>query len=89
MMHVTYDADADAAYISFSTAASARQVPLDDERVLDYGADGALVGVELLSPSHGVDLAGIPRRSEVASAVRSLGFRVLATGPTATRETDR
>ena len=88
MMQVTYDAEADAAYVRFSTAASALQVPLDDDRVLDYAADGALVGVELLSPSHGVDLSGIPRRSEVASAVRSLGFSVLASGPVASGEID-
>ena len=80
---VTYDPEADAAYVSFSTAASARQVPLDDGRILDYADDGALVGVEIFSPSLGVDLSGVPRAGEVADAVRGLGFAV--TGPAADR----
>ena len=77
---VTYDPEADAAYVSFSSAPSARQVPLDDSRVLDYAQDGALVGVEILSPSLGVDLSGLPRASDVADAIRGLGFAVTTRG---------
>lgn len=76
-MEVEYDRAADAAYFQFSAVASTRQVPLDDGRVLDYAADGSLVGVEILSPSRGVDLDGIPRADEIARAVRQLGFRVV------------
>ena len=79
-MSVTYDPDADAAYISFSSASSALQVPLDDSRVLDYAPDGSLVGVEILSPSLGVDLSGLPRADEVGDAIRGLGFAVMTGG---------
>ncbi len=79
-MKTTYDRGADAAYFRFSAAASTRQVPLDDGRILDYAADGSLVGVEVLSPSRGVDLAGVPRAEEIARAARRRGFRV-AGGP--------
>jgi hypothetical protein len=57
--------------------------PLDDSRILDCVDDGALVGVEILSPSLGIDLSGVPRSGEVADAVRGLGFAV--TGPAADR----
>lgn len=74
LMDATYDRDADAAYVGFTRDAAVRQVHLDDGRVLDYAADGTLVGVEILSPSRGVDLTGVPRASEVADALHRLGF---------------
>jgi len=80
VISVTYDPEADAAYVSFSSAASARQVPLDDDRVVDYAHDGSLVGVEILSPSLGVDLSGLPRASDVAAAIQGLGFAVTTRG---------
>ena len=76
-MRAHYDRSADAAYFEFSSAASARQVPLDDGRLLDYGDDGRLVGVEILSPSRGVRLAGPPMADEIARGVRRLGFRIV------------
>jgi uncharacterized protein YuzE len=80
-MNATYDRDADAAYVGFSSRTSARQVQLDDSRILDYSTDGAIVGVEFLSPSHGVDLAGIPRANEVARALHRLGLEVRSATP--------
>lgn len=84
-MRVTYDPDADAAYVSFSSAVSDHQVPVDDSRILDYTADDVLVGIEILSPSGGVDLRGLPRASEVGSAIRDLGFEILSTPRESTR----
>lgn len=75
-MDVSYDRAADAVYVGFTRAASVRQVQLDDGRILDYSADGSLVGVEILSPGRGVDLTGIPRASEVAEGLSQLGFVV-------------
>ncbi len=80
-MNATYDREADAAYVGFSSRTSARQVQLDDSRILDYSADGMLVGVEFLSPSLGVDLAGIPRAHEVAQALHRLGLKVQSATP--------
>ena len=75
-MNVSYDATADAAYISFADLPPTRQETLDDSRILDFAADGSLVGVEILSPSLGVDLAGVPRAAEVAAAIQELGFEL-------------
>jgi len=80
-MNATYDREADAAYVDFSSRTSARQVQLDDSRIIDYSADGALVGVEFLSPSLGVELAGIPRGHEVAQALHRLGLEVRSATP--------
>lgn len=79
-MKAEYDRDADAAYFQFSPSDSARQVRLDDSRIVDYASDGSLVGVEILSPSRGVDLSGIPRAVEIAGVLRRLGFRVTGLG---------
>ncbi len=76
-MKTEYDRAADAAYFEFSSADPARQVKLDDSRVIDYAADGSVVGVEILLPSRGVNLVGLPRAAEIARGLRSLDFRVL------------
>lgn len=88
-MKTEYDRRADAAYFAFSSADPVRQVKLDDSRVLDYAADGSLVGVEILSPSRGVDLAGLPRADEIAKGIRALGFRTLGPGRPARSATSR
>jgi uncharacterized protein YuzE len=75
-MKIEYDRRVDAAYVTFSAAASARQEKLDEARILDYGADGAVVGVEFLSPSLGIDLTGVPGASEIALEARKLGIWV-------------
>ena len=61
------------AYVEFSGADSERQIALDGTTVVDYGADGSVVGVEFISPSRGVNLAGVPRAAEIERQVRRLG----------------
>lgn len=75
-MKVDYDRSVDAAYFSFSIAASARQEKLDDARIIDYDAQGEVVGVEFITPSRGMDLTGVPRATEIAQEARRLGLRV-------------
>jgi uncharacterized protein YuzE len=72
----TFDRKHDAIYFEFSAADSERQVALDDARIVDYAADGSLVGVEFISPSRGVNLAGVPRAAEVEREVRRLGLPI-------------
>ncbi len=75
-MKIEYDRGVDAAYFSFSAAASTRQEKLDDARIIDYDADGEVVGVEFIAPSRGMDLTGVPRATEIAREARKLGLRV-------------
>ena len=75
-VRIAYDRTVDAAYFSFSVAASARQEKLDDARIIDYDADGQVVGVEFITPSLGMDMTGVPRASEIAREAQELGLRV-------------
>jgi uncharacterized protein YuzE len=72
----TYDRKHDVAYVEFSAADSERQVALDDATIIDYAADGSVVGVEFISPSRGVNLAGVPRAAEIEREVRRLGLTI-------------
>ena len=75
-MKIEYDRTVDAAYFSFSVAASTRQEKLDNARIIDFDADGEVVGVEFIAPSLGMDLTGVPRAIEIAREARKLGLRV-------------
>jgi uncharacterized protein YuzE len=73
---IEVDRRVDTAYFQFSGAESARQEKLDDARIIDYDANGNLVGVEFISPSRGLDLTGIPMAAEIAREARKSGLRV-------------
>jgi uncharacterized protein YuzE len=75
-MKVELDRQHDAAYFAFSATASVRQVKMDNARIIDYAADGSVVGVEFISPSRGVNLAGVPRAAEIEREVRRLGLPI-------------
>ena len=70
-----YDEAADAAYLEFSDATFDHMERLDDQRAVDYAADGTVIGVEILSPARGVDLAGLPHAAEIERVLRARGFR--------------
>ncbi|MEY8041641.1 DUF2283 domain-containing protein [Saccharopolyspora cebuensis] len=65
----TFDAEADAAYVAFrevGRGAAARNVPVQDAAgqvgvVLDYSADGELLGVEILGAARSLDPALLDR----------------------------
>lgn len=73
-MRVEFDKRRDVAYFAVSTAHADRQVRLDGGRVIDYGSDGAVVGVEFLSPLSGMDLSDVPRALDIEREARRLGF---------------
>ena len=75
-MKTRFDRKDDVAYVEFSSADSARQVALDDATIIDYAADGSVVGVEFISPSRGVSLAGVPRAAEIEREMRRLGLPI-------------
>jgi len=78
-MRYLYDPEADCAYIRFRPGKVVREDILDDARVVDYGADGELVGVELLDVSHvPVQLDGLPRSDDIAKLLRRHHVRTVA-----------
>ncbi len=73
-----YDESVDAAYLTVSDGAWARQERLDDARGINYAADGSVVGIEILSPRRkGVVLEGLPFPDDIARVMRSVSFRIL------------
>ena len=77
-MKTRFDRKDDVAYVEFSSADSARQIALDDATIIDYAADGSVVGVEFISPSRGVNLAGVPRAVDIEPEIRRLGLPIRA-----------
>ncbi len=71
-MHVQYDSEADAVYVRLrEPIGDVKSRPVDDARIVDYDAEGHVVGVELLDASHGIDLEGLPEADAIAEAMRS------------------
>lgn len=68
-MRIELDQAADALYVVLSDAPYAYGRDLDDSRRIDYAEDGTVIGVEILFPSQGVNLQGLPLP---AAAVREL-----------------
>jgi uncharacterized protein YuzE len=82
---VELDRQHDAAYFAFSGRASVRQVKMDNARIIDYAADGSVVGVEFISPSRGVNLDGVPRAADIEREVRRLGLPIRTVPANVTR----
>ena len=75
--YVEFSEGADAVYVYFSDERSHRTQMLDDRRMIDWAADGRLVGVEFLDVSAGVNLHDMPERERVEALIRGLGLPVL------------
>lgn len=76
-MKAEYSARADALYVSVCDAEAARTRRLDDLRMVDYAADGGVVGIEFVGASAGVDLKGIGVSAvEIEQAIRSAGLNL-------------
>jgi uncharacterized protein YuzE len=73
-MFITYDTEADAAYVRIgddSRPAGARR--LDERRYIHMDGAGQAVAVEFLFVSKGVDFEGIPRAEDIRAALQDLG----------------
>lgn len=76
---ITYDAEADAVYIylaAIDTLAALTKI-VDDARIVDYDAKGAVVGVELLGASAGLDLRGLPEQARLEAEAKYITFPTL------------
>lgn len=77
-IRIEYDPTVDALAIDFPGAddgASAKLVRLDQDRALDYDAQGRLISIELLNVSKGVVLDGLPEPEVVRDALDLVGPR--------------
>lgn len=74
---VKYDADADVLYVYLNGEGRVSVTrPLGDLRLVDYGQDGSVVGIEFIGASGGVDLTGVPFAAAVAAAIGDSGLAI-------------
>ncbi len=68
----------DAVYIELSDKEFGYGKDLDDQRHIDYAADGTPIGVQLLYISDGVETEGLPEREAIEKALERGRFKVFA-----------
>ena len=77
MATAEYDREADALYIRLLHGDVARTVDVDDYRAVDFGADGAVLGIEVLYPAQGhLTLAPIAMTHGFADALDEIDAAV-------------
>jgi uncharacterized protein YuzE len=78
--HATHDPDADAIYVYLTDSQVARSQPLDDLRIIDFSADGGVIGVEFVGVSGGIDLSDLPFPEKVEELINelNLGIKIFA-----------
>ena len=77
ILHIEFDRKADAVYVYFSGEPVAYTKKLDDMRYVDYAADDAPTGIELLNVSDGVNIDDLPFSEEVERLLRNQGIKTL------------
>jgi uncharacterized protein YuzE len=77
-MKMKYDKEADAIYICLGDAPYSYGKDLDNERRIDYDANGKPRGVELLCVSAGVVTDDLPQRAEIEELLEKHHIRLFA-----------
>lgn len=83
-MMLEYDPAADAAYVELSDRAVDHTGELDEDRMVDYDADGGVVGYEFLNVSRGVELRDLPHREQLPPLFEGRNIHVLVQAGRAT-----
>ncbi len=78
-LKLEHDQEADALAIIVRPGEFSYTTELDDNRLLDYDSAGNLLEIEVLYPSLGVNLDGMPRAAEVAELLSRHGIKALTT----------
>ena len=73
MAGATYDREADVLYVSLADGQSAWQTFVDDCRILDYSAEGSVLGVEFICASEGIDLRDLPFARSIEELIGESG----------------
>lgn len=73
---ILHDKSADAIYIQFNDLPYSYGNRLDDERQIDYGENGELLGVSILDLRAGVDLDGLPERDTIEKVLIERGIKL-------------
>ena len=58
-MRITYDKEADAMYIEFSSGKFASNKKIDNQTIIDLDKDGNIIGIEILNVSKRIPLESL------------------------------
>jgi uncharacterized protein YuzE len=75
---VSYDRHVHALYVRLSDKPYDHGRDLDEDRRVDYAADGTPIGVEFLDVDQGVNLDDVPEHDAIAEALEPYDLRVYA-----------
>jgi uncharacterized protein YuzE len=76
MAGVKFDPEADVLYVRLTDGASIRQKSLGDLRIIDYSAEGAVLGVEFIGASEGVELRDVPFAETIQELIAQSGLAI-------------
>ncbi|MDZ7729642.1 MAG: DUF2283 domain-containing protein [Dehalococcoidia bacterium] len=68
--------EADVLYVVFQEDTVARTTHLDDLRLVDYSADGGVLGIEFIDASSGIDLRDIPFAKTTERLIGDTGLNI-------------
>jgi len=71
---VSYDEEADVLYVQLAAGAVHATLSLGDLRMIDEASDGAVLGVEFVGASDGIDLSNVPFADTIAAAIGDSGL---------------
>lgn len=74
--YARYDEEADCLYVRLRDGEIARTHALDDLRLIDYSDDHAVLGVEFISASGGIDLTDVPFARTVEKLIYDYGLSI-------------
>ena len=73
--YIEFDQEADVLYVCLTPGATIdKTVSLDDLRLIDYSNDGAVVALEFLDASEGIDLSDVPFAHRAEQLIRESGL---------------
>lgn len=75
---VEHDEEADALYVLLGAGEIAKTKNFGDLRMVDYAADGTVIGVEFLNVSDGIELDELPCEEQLAELIAPLNLKVFA-----------
>jgi uncharacterized protein YuzE len=75
---VDYAEDEDIPYLQLLDDSVSWTKPLDHLRLVDFSADGRMIGIEFISASGGIDLRDAPQRERVSRLVGDSGLPMRA-----------
>ncbi len=77
-MTLEIDPTVNAAYVEFSDGPIDHTERLDENRFIDYGPGGEVVGIEFLAIHRGVDLSDLPYRDQLVTLFKDRDIRIYA-----------